>query len=123
MGRPKLEIDFTKVDDYLKAQCNGTAIAGILGVSPDTLYRATEERFKMTFTAYSAQKRAEGKEILRKSIWDDAIGSDKVRGNPILKIWLSKQYLGFTESLEKISDEAIELIIEKLKSKYEKTSA
>jgi hypothetical protein len=112
-GRPKSVIDFKKVDEYLQAQCNGSTIAGILGIHPDTLYKAIEERHNITFSAYSTQKRSEGKEILRKKLWDQAIAGDK-----ILMIWLSKQYLGFTESLEKLSDEACELVIEKLKQRY-----
>ncbi|HEY5125304.1 MAG TPA: hypothetical protein VIK14_16355 [Ignavibacteria bacterium] len=114
MGRPKAEIDFKKVDDYLKAQCSGAAIAGILGIHPDTLYKAIEDKYKLVFSAYSALKKAEGKEILRKSLWDSAI-----KGNVPISIWLSKQYLGMSESLEKLSEEAIELVITKLKEKYE----
>lgn len=113
-GRPKSAIDFKKVDEYLQAQCNGSTIAGILGIHPDTLYKAVEERYKMAFTAYSQQKKAEGKELLRKKLWDNAMS-----GNLAMQIWLSKQYLGFSESLERLSDEAIELVIQKLKQRYE----
>jgi len=117
MGRPKADIDFKKVDEYLQAQCSGASIAGLLGIHPDTLYKAIEDKYKLVFSAYSAQKKAEGKEILRKSLWDMAI-----KGNVTMCIWLSKQYLGMSESLEKLSDESCELIIEKLKQKYnEKT--
>jgi len=106
------------VDEYLKAQCSGIAIAGLLGIHPETLYAATEERFKMGFSVYSAQKKSEGKELLRKKLWDNAMG-----GNLPMQIWLSKQYLGFSENLEKLTDEAIELVIQKLKERYNEREA
>jgi len=40
----------------LQAQCNGSTTAGILGIHPDTLYKAMEERYNVAFTAYSQQK-------------------------------------------------------------------
>jgi hypothetical protein len=118
MARPKTDIDFVKVNEYLQAQCSGTSIAGILGVCPETLYSAIEEKYKVGFSVYSAQKKSEGKEILKKTLWDTAT----VKGNVVMQIWLSKQYLGMSESLEKLSDEAIELIIAKLKEKYNEKS-
>lgn len=99
-GRPKAEINFNLVDKYLQAQCSGAGIADLIGVHPDTLYRAVEDRFKVTFSAYSQQKRQSGKEILRKKLFDLALS-----GNVTAGIWLSKNYLGFTDK----SDVNIEL--------------
>jgi len=118
MSRPKAEIDFDKVDEYLQAQCSGTSIAGILGICPETLYSAVEEKYNLGFSAYSAQKKSEGREVLRKTMWDKAI-----EGNVVMQIWLSKQYLGFSESLDKLTDEMVELVIEKLKEKYNERKA
>lgn len=92
MARPKANIDFKKVNEYLQAQCNGSAIAGLLGIHPDTLYKAIESKYKLSFSAYSAQKKSEGKEILKKTMWDLAI-----KGNVSMNIFLSKQYLGFSD--------------------------
>ena len=89
MGRPKAEIDWRKVDQYLKAQCDGVGIAGLLGVAPITLYRACKRKFKVNFDAYSAQKKAEGKELLRAKQYETAFN-----GNFTMQIWLGKQYLG-----------------------------
>lgn len=114
MARPKASIDFDKVTEYLRAQCSGAAIAGLLGVHPDTLYRAIEQRYKVTFSAFSAQKKSEGREVLKKSMYDLAL-----KGNVTIAIWLSKQYLGFTDSIEKLNDEIAEVLIEKIKLKYE----
>lgn len=91
-GRAKAQINWAKVDTYLKAQCDGASIAGMLGVHPDTLYRACTRDKKMTFAAYSQQKRTEGRELLRASMYLDAIN-----GNVTMKIFLSKQYLGFSD--------------------------
>ena len=64
MARPKAIIDWDEVDKHLQAQCDGVGIAGILGISPETLYRACKELHKIGFDAYSAAKKGEGKEFL-----------------------------------------------------------
>lgn len=89
MGRPKANIDWHKVDNLLKAQCDGVGIAGILGVHPNVLYEACKEVNKLRFSEYSAQKKSEGKELLRAKQFETAMNGDKT-----LQIWLGKQYLG-----------------------------
>lgn len=88
MARPKANIDWNKVDQYLRAQCDGVGIAGIFGISPDTLYRACQEEFKIGFAEYSAQKKSEGKELLRAKQFSLAMEGDKT-----MCVWLGKQYL------------------------------
>lgn len=88
-GRKKITIDWNKVDKYLNAQCLGTNIASILGIHPNTLYRACEEDKKMSFGDYSAQKKAEGVELLKVIQYQTAL-----QGNVIMQIWLGKQYAG-----------------------------
>ena len=95
MPRPKANIDWHKVDNLLKAQCDGVGIAGILGIHPNTLYLAVEEEFKISFSEYSAQKRSEGKELLRAKQFDAAMSGDKT-----MLVWLGKQYLGKKEKSE-----------------------
>lgn len=95
MARPKANIDWGIVDEYLRAHCEGTGIAGILGIHPNTLYLACEEKHKMSFSDYSAQKRGEGKELLRAKMFTQAMGGDKT-----MQIWLSKQYLGMSDKQE-----------------------
>lgn len=87
-GRPKAEIDWSEVDKYLKAQCDGVGIAAILGIAADTLYNACERDNKMTFSAYSQTKKAEGKELLRQKQIEVAMDGDKT-----MLVWLGKQYL------------------------------
>ena len=88
MARPKANIDWDKVDKYLQYQCDGTGIAGLFGIHPDTLYKACEEKYKMGFSAYSAIKKSEGKELLRAKQFAVAMEGDKT-----MLVWLGKQYL------------------------------
>jgi hypothetical protein len=92
MGRSKAKIDWKKVDNLLKAQCDGVAIAGIIGIHPNTLYLACEEKFKIGFSEYSATKRSEGQELLRAKQYQTAMEGDKT-----MLVWLGKQYLGQKE--------------------------
>lgn len=87
-GRPKIVIDWNKVKKYIQAQCNGSGIAGLLGIAPITLYRACERKFKVNFEAYSAQKKSEGQELLREKQYNVAMEGDKT-----MLVWLGKQYL------------------------------
>ena len=64
-GHPPTEIDWDTVDKQLQAQCNGTEIASLLGIHADTLYRACERDKKIGFAAYSKQKKAEGRELIK----------------------------------------------------------
>ena len=90
MPRPKAIIDWKRVDYLLQAQCDGVGIAGILGVSPDTLYRACQEENKIGFAEYSQQKKSEGRELLRAKQFEKAINE----GDKTMLVWLGKQYLG-----------------------------
>lgn len=89
MGRPKANIDWKRVDHLLTCQCDGVGIAGILGISADTLYRACQEEHNIGFADYSAQKKSEGKELLRAKQFETAMN-----GNVTMQIFLGKQYLG-----------------------------
>jgi len=86
-GRPRANINWSEVDNYLKAQCTGTSIAGILGIDAETLYNRCKEDNKMGFTEYSARKKAEGIELLKAIQYKTAMA-----GNVVMQIWLGKQY-------------------------------
>ena len=88
MGRKKANIPWDKVDKYLQAQCNGTGIAAILGIHPDTLYLRCEAEKKMGFSEYSSLKKAEGKELLRAKQFQTAMS-----GNTTMMVFLGKNYL------------------------------
>jgi len=92
-GRPKAKIDWKMVDKYLQAQCTGVGIASLMGIAYVTLARSCEEIHKVNFEEYSRLKKAEGQELLRATMFKNAMGGDKA-----LQIWLSKQYLGMREN-------------------------
>ena len=122
-GRPRAVINYKLLDKYLQAQCSGAAIAGLMGIHPDTLYKAVETKFNMTFSAYSQQKKAEGCEVLRKSMFDQAL-----KGNVPMAIFLAKNYLQMTDktelkadlSIERLSDEDVKRVADKLLNRDEK---
>lgn len=95
MSRPSKEIDWNKVDRYLQAQCDGTGIAALLGIHPDTLYLRCQAEKKMGFSEYSALKRGEGKELLRAKQFAVAMEGDKT-----MLVWLGKQYLNQKDKSE-----------------------
>ena len=98
-GRPKAKIDWDKVGKYLQAQCSTVGIAGLLGISPDTLYKRCKEDNKIEYTAFSELKKAEGKELLRAKQFESAM-----KGNIPMGIWLGKQYLGQKDKTEYSGD-------------------
>ena len=88
MARPKTEIDWQKVDRMLEADCTGTEVAASLGIHPNTLYRLCEEQHKISFSAYSAEKRASGDRLLKMKQFEIAMSGDRS-----MLIWLGKQRL------------------------------
>lgn len=98
-GRPEADIDFEQLDNFLRAQCNGTDIASYFGVHPNTLYRQVEAKYNCNFSEYSRQKKAEGKELLRAKQFSTAMQGDKT-----MLIWLGKQYLDQREKSDVTTD-------------------
>lgn len=88
MANKKKEIDWNLVGEYLHAQCKTVDIADLLGVSTDMLYVRCKQDLGMDFSVFAQQKRASGKELLRKKQFDTAM-----EGNVSMQIWLGKQYL------------------------------
>ena len=108
-GRPVIEIDWKKVDDFLKFGASGVTIAERLGIHPDTLYNRGVEDGKWgegtdfsDFSAYKAHKReVMADNILMRQLevamGKKANGEDKVwlvRPDTSMLIWLGKNYCG-----------------------------
>lgn len=104
MGRKQIAIDWERVNDLLKAQCDVTGIAAILGICRDTLYRRCQIDNNVDFQTYSITKKAEGRESLREAMYNIAKSGDKT-----MMIWLSKQYLGMSEKVEQKNKEEKEI--------------
>lgn len=94
-GRPKPVIDWDEVDGYLRAGCDGTAIAGLIGCHPNTLYNNVKEKYGCNFSEYQQQKKAEGVHLVEKAMFDDVIskgGIDRI-------FWL-KNKAGWKDKVE-----------------------
>lgn len=91
-GRPKLEIDWDLAGQLCELHCTGEEIAGVLGVSYDTLERNIRQNFGTGFAEYFAQKSAGGKISLRRRQFEAAES-----GNVTMLIWLGKQLLNQKE--------------------------
>jgi len=81
MARPEANIDWDKVTAMLRAHCDGVAIAGVLGIHPNTLYEACKREHKIGFSEFSQQKKAEGVVLVEYAIYKDAIehgGADRM---------------------------------------------
>ena len=92
MARPKVNIDWKKVDKFLEADCEGTEIAAYLGINPNTLYFRCKEDHKVSFSEYLQEKKARGNSLLKVKQFDTAMSGDKT-----MMIWLGKQRLGQKE--------------------------
>ena len=98
MGRPLIEIDWDTVDRLCADQCTATEIAANLGISIDTLERATRREKGKTFASfadYFKEKRQVGYQRLRSRQFVSALQE----GNPTMLIWLGKQYLGQSDDV------------------------
>ena len=92
MARPKVDIDWKRVNELLEADCEGTEIAAHLGIVPETLYRRCEADNKISFSKYLQEKKASGNSILKEKQFTIAKDGDKT-----MLIWLGKQRLGQSE--------------------------
>ena len=88
MARPKIEINWKIVDQYLVAGATGTEVAAVLGIHPETLYNKCKKEHKIGFTEYSKQKKAKGDSLLKVKQFEMAMSGD--RG---MLIWLGKNRL------------------------------
>ena len=95
MPRPKIQVDWTKVDQLLEAGCDGTEVAAYFGMHEDTFYERVLEQHKVGFTAYKAQKRARGNSLLLGKQFQVAMSGDKT-----MLVWLGKQRLKQTDKAE-----------------------
>lgn len=89
MTRPKLNIDWKKVDHMLEAHCSCAEIASHLGIHPDTLRNRVTEEYNIGYSEYFRQKKEKGKSSLKVVQYQQAL-----KGNNQMMIWLGKNWLG-----------------------------
>lgn len=91
MGRPRIEFDektWATIEECARIHCTESEIAGILGVSIDTIDRRVNEEHNQTFAAYIKRFADQGRKSLRRAQWAAAEA-----GNPTMLVWLGKQHL------------------------------
>jgi len=104
-GRPLKLIDWAKVDELLIAGCTGGEVASYFGMHPTTFYNRVSDKFGISFTVYSQEKKQTGESILRAHQYAKALGLTKDGDNTLL-IWLGKQRLNQRETpLDEVIDE------------------
>jgi len=89
MARPKVDIDWERVNELLEADCEGTEIAAHLGIVPNTLYRRCEDDHKISFSKYLQEKKARGNSLLKEKQFEKALAGDSG-----MLVWLGKNRLG-----------------------------
>lgn len=111
-GRPRIDIDYKKLDAMCAIQCTGEECAAILDIDYDTLNNTLKLDGHGGFSDYFKKKGANGKMSLRRKQYDLASN-----GNATMLIWLGKQWLGQHEperEKEKENSESLESSIGKL---------
>ena len=89
MARPKVDINWERVNELLEADCEGTEIAAHLGIVPETLYRRCELDHNISFSKYLQEKKAKGNSLLKEKQFEKAISGDSG-----MLVWLGKNRLG-----------------------------
>ena len=100
-GRKLIPIEWEQVEQMCFIQCTGEEMAGVLGIDYQTLERAIKREYKCNFKDYYKQKSAGGKMSLRRRQYNSALD-----GNATMLIWLGKQWLGQSDTVDKSQDEA-----------------
>lgn len=95
MARPRIEIDWKKVESMCAIHCTQVEIAAILGINIDTLADSVKTNFGISFSEYYSQKSSGGKMSLRRKQYTQAM-----EGNVTMQIWLGKQWLGQSDKME-----------------------
>lgn len=85
-GRPRKPVDKDLIYKLAAIHCSNPEISSIVGISVDTLQRKYND-------IIHAGKDS-GKQKLRRKMWESAMN-----GNVTMMIWLSKNILGYTDSV------------------------
>lgn len=131
-GRPQIKIDWTEFDKLCAMHCTLIEISEWFKCSEDTIERIVKREKKMTFAEYLKRKSSMGKISLRRQMYQTAMGIGK--GATTMQIWLSKNYLDYSDKLEKRIDDVtdpskkiltvktdpaeVKAVLEKLRSEY-----
>jgi hypothetical protein len=106
MGRPKIDIDWDEFDKLCNLQCTLVEIAGWFDCSEDTIERRVKETHGVTFAEHYAKKSSRGKIAIRRKQMQVAQS-----GNPVMLIWLGKQYLGQKDKSDEEMNTPIQVVV------------
>jgi len=95
MGRPKKKIKWKDFVGLCKLQATEVEIASWFEVSVDTIERRCKEKYKKTFAEIYKEKSKAGLISIRREMLKIALS-----GNVTMLIWLSKNYLDFSDKRE-----------------------
>ena len=95
VGRPKIPLDWKKIETLCKIQCTGEEIASVFSCSYDTLAARCKADHGINFSEYISEKRLSGRTSLRRYQWKSA-----EKGNIVMQIWLGKNLLGQKDKTE-----------------------
>ena len=99
MSLPEVEFDWAKVDTMLMAGCTCEEIAGEYGCCRNTVIRAVDRKFGVTYVEYARSKRSKGDGRLRMQQYLKAIGATNKGNDRQLEI-LGKHRLGQIDTKE-----------------------
>ena len=92
-GRTFATIDWGNVKKLLASGMSGASVAQTIGIDKSVLYRRCQDEHGVTFQYYRQKARAGGVDLLRAKQHELAMKGDRA-----MLIWLSKNYLGQTET-------------------------
>lgn len=114
-GRPRIDIDYDKLERMMALQMTQEHIAYVLGVSIDTLDLRIKEQYGTNFTELFNKKREIGKLALREKMFEVAMS-----GNTTMLIWLSKQWLEMKEPKQEFDIDTNNEVITQIKQLTDK---
>lgn len=103
-GRPKVNIDWERVDELLMYGCSGTEIAANIGIHNATLYDRCLTDKEISFSEYSQQKHEKGISLLKEHKFKKAIGKLE-EGDTTLLIWMDKTWCKAEKDIMKMKND------------------
>lgn len=97
-------IDKDQFEKLCSILCTEKEIGGYFGCSHDTINRWCHQEYGKTFSEVWDEKSSFGKISLRRYQFKQA------ETNPVMAIWLGKQYLGQADKIEAVLDEKVSVI-------------
>lgn len=102
--RPKIEIDWDWVKTQLRARTSGAAIARQLNLNTNYLYDRCLEDNGVPLAEFKSQAHAEGDDMLKNKMFEIAM-----KGNVQMLIWLSKNWLHYSDKPEDKTEQNVVL--------------